>query len=110
MSIFPKEVDKPAVYEGFTVENCRIKIKKTTKLKDDEQIILNLVKENSGKKIGEIFDHYKEKGGEGVNKTFQRKITFLSKNKFISTKKQLGGVEGNTTLVNYERETKLDEY
>ena len=87
-----------------------IKIKKTTELKDEEQMVLKLIKDNSGKKIGDLFNIYKEQGGEGVYKTFQRKIEFLSKNKFISTKKQLGGNEGTTTLVNYERETKLDEY
>jgi len=86
------------------------KTKDTNKLKEDEQMILNLIKENSGKKIGNLFDIYKEKGGDGVYKTFQRKVEFLSKNKFISTDKQMGGKEGSTTIVNYERETKLDEY
>lgn len=89
---------------------AQIKVKETSKLKEDEQLILKLIKDNSGKKIGDLFQIYKEQGGEGVYKTFQRKIEFLSKNKFISTKKQLGGTEGTTTLVNYERETKLDEY
>jgi archaeal cell division control protein 6 len=87
-----------------------IKIKKTTELKDEEQLILEIVKENSGKKIGDLFNVYKEKGGQGVYKTFQRKIEFLSKNKFISTDKQMGGPEGSTTLVKYERDTKLDEF
>ncbi len=87
-----------------------IKIKEPSKLKEDEQLILDIVKNNSGKKIGELFEIYKEKGGEGVYKTFQRRIDFLSKNKFISTDKQLGGKEGTTTIIKYERETKLDEY
>jgi len=87
-----------------------IKIKKPSELKDDEQLILELIKEHSGKKIGELFNIYKEKGGEGVYKTFQRKIDHLSKNKFISTEKQMGGPDGTTTIVKYERETKLDEF
>jgi cell division control protein 6 len=87
-----------------------IKIKNTTGLKDDEQLILSVVKENSGKKIGDLFNVYKERGGIGVYKTFQRKIEYLSRNKFISTNKQLGGTEGTTTIVKYERETKLSEY
>jgi len=87
-----------------------IKPKKTSALKDDDKFIMKIIKENSGKKIGELFDIYKENGGQGVYKTFQRKIDFLSKNKFISTIKQLGGSEGSTTIVKYERETKLDEY
>jgi len=87
-----------------------LKPKKTSELKGEEQLILKIVKKNSGKKIGELFDIYKQNGGEGVYKTFQRKIDFLSKNKFISTKKMLGGKDGSTTVVKYERETKLDEY
>ena len=87
-----------------------IKIKKPSALKEDEQIILDIIKNNSGKKIGELFEIYKENKGEGVYKTFQRKIDFLSKNKFISTDKQLGGKEGTTTIIKYERETKLNEY
>ncbi|MEM3374035.1 MAG: AAA family ATPase [Candidatus Woesearchaeota archaeon] len=88
---------------------AEIKTKKTEELKEDEQLILNIIKENSGKKIGDLFNIYKQKGGLGVYKTFQRKIDFLSKNNFISTKKQTNA-EGNTTIVKYERETKLDEF
>ncbi|MBN2368829.1 AAA family ATPase [Candidatus Woesearchaeota archaeon] len=87
-----------------------IKIKEPSSLKEDEQLILDVIKDNSGKKIGELFDIYKEKGGEGVYKTFQRKIDYLSKNKFISTEKQMGGPDGTTTIVKYERETRLDEF
>ena len=87
-----------------------MKEKTPDKLNEDEQIILKIVKENSGKKIGELFDLYKKNGGDGVYKTFQRKIDRLSKNNFISAITQLGGKEGTTTIINYERETKLDEY
>ncbi len=101
--------------EVSDVENAinkisEIKVKKTNELKNEEQLILDIVKENSGKKIGDLFNLYKEKGGEGVYKTFQRKIDYLSRNKFISTSKQTGGTEGSTTIVKYERETKLDEF
>ncbi len=87
-----------------------MKEKKPSLLKQDEQLILKLIKQNSGKKIGDLFDIYKKSGGEGVYKTFQRKIEKLSKNRFISTSKMMGGKEGTTTIVKYERETKLDEY
>ncbi len=87
-----------------------IKVKDMSGLKDEEQLILSLVKENTGKKIGDLFNIYKEKGGTGVYKTFQRKIDYLSRNKFISTNKQHGGNEGSTTIINYERETKLHEF
>ena len=87
-----------------------IKSKSIDELKDDEQVILTLVKENTGKKIGDLFNLYKEKGGTGVYKTFQRKIEHLSRNNFLSTEKQLGGPDGSTTIVRYEREMKLDEF
>ena len=87
-----------------------LKVKKTTDLKDEDQMILMVIKDNSGEKIGDLFEKYKAQGGTGVYKTFQRKIEFLSKNKFISTMKQVGGSEGTTTIVKYERETRLDEF
>ena len=87
-----------------------IKVKKSEELKDDEKLIMKIVKENSGKRIGELFEIYSNNGGDGVYRTFKRKIDYLAKNKFISTMKQLGGIEGTTTIVKYERETKLDEY
>ncbi|MEM2138871.1 MAG: AAA family ATPase [Candidatus Woesearchaeota archaeon] len=95
--------------ENAIAKISEIKTKKTQDLKEDEQLILDIIKENSGKKIGDLFNIYKEKGGLGVYKTFQRKIDFLSKNNFISTKKQTNA-EGNTTIIKYERETKLDEF
>lgn len=84
-----------------------IKIKKTTELKDNEKLILEIIKENSGKKIGDLFEIYKQKQGQGVYKTFQRKIEFLRKNKFISTEKQTG-VSGNTTIIRYEIDNNKD--
>lgn len=104
-----KKIEEKDVIEAID-KVVNIKVKKTADLKDEEQMILGLIKENSGKKIGDLFSLYKEKGGSGVYKTFQRKIDFLNRNKFISTSKQTGGSEGSTTIVRYERETKLDEY
>ncbi|MBN2421588.1 AAA family ATPase [Candidatus Woesearchaeota archaeon] len=84
-------------------------IKKSTDLKEDERFILKIVKENSGKKIGELFEVYKQHGGEFTYKTFQRKIEHLGRNKFISLDKKLGGKEGSTTIIKYAQK-KLDEY
>jgi len=86
-----------------------IKVKKTSSLNDEENMILELIRENSGKKIGDLFEIYKEKGGQGVYKTFQRKIGFLSKNQYISTTKVISN-EGNTTIVRYEKVKTLDEF
>ncbi len=85
-------------------------IKNTEELASDEQMILNLVKSNSGKKIGDVFKIYQETGGKLVYKSFQRKIEKLEKNKFISVEKTAGGDEGNTTIVKVNGERKLTEF
>jgi archaeal cell division control protein 6 len=80
-------------------------IKSSTELEDDSKFILDIVKDNSGKKIGDLFCLYQEKGGKHTYKTFQRKIAELDQNSFISTRKQTGD-GGNTTIV----EKKLTDY
>ncbi|MBU1199755.1 MAG: AAA family ATPase [Nanoarchaeota archaeon] len=80
-------------------------IKSSTDLEEDSKFILSIVKEHSGKKIGDLYDIYQKKGGKHTYKTFQRKISDLDKNQFISTKKQKG-TGGNTTIV----EKKLTDY
>jgi|FLOH01.1.fsa_nt_gi archaeal cell division control protein 6 len=84
--------------DSFTIKNSE-------DLEDETKFIYGLVKENSGKKIGDLFEIYQNQGGKSSYKTFQRKIEKLSENKFISTKKQTGA-GGNTTIV----EKKLTEY
>jgi Cdc6-like AAA superfamily ATPase len=85
------------------------KIKSSADLEDDTKSILDIIKENSGKKIGDLFKIYQEKGGSGVYKTFQRKISKLSDGKYITTK-QVIGKQGNTTIVHYASNKKLDEF
>ncbi|MFH0870632.1 MAG: AAA family ATPase [archaeon] len=80
-------------------------IKKSADLDDDSKFILSIVKDNSGKKIGELFKVYEGKGGKHGYKTFQRKIEELDDNDFISTTKQTGS-GGNTTIV----EKKLTDF
>ena len=80
-------------------------IKKSTELESETQQILKIVRENSGKKIGDLYKVYQDQGGEASYKTFQRKITSLEKNKFVSLTKSTGA-GGNTTIV----EKKLTEF
>jgi archaeal cell division control protein 6 len=80
-------------------------IKKSTDLDEDSKFILEIVRANSGKKIGELFKIYEEKGGKHSYKTFQRKIDELDENDFVSAKKQTG-TGGNTTIV----EKKLTDF
>ncbi|MBU0471713.1 MAG: AAA family ATPase, partial [Nanoarchaeota archaeon] len=81
-------------------------IKKSDDLTEDEQNVLSIIKNNSEKKIGDLYIIYKEQGGELVYKSFQRKIDRLEKNKFVSVKKITGGPDGNTSIVKYATETK----
>ena len=76
-------------------------IKDKSELDDDSNKILQIVKNNSGKKIGELFRIYQEQKGDSVYKTFQRKILKLEKAGFVKLKKIVGGAEGTTTIVNY---------
>lgn len=85
-------------------------IKKQNKLEDDTKNILDLIKKNSGKKIGEIFNTYQDEGGDKVYKTFQRKIKHLADNKFVHLEKTQGGSEGNTTIVTFSGNKTLDDF
>lgn len=85
-------------------------IKKSEGLDDDMQFILTLIKNNSGKKIGDVFKIYQEEGGQSVYKTFQRKVRKLSDNKFINTKKIEGGTEGRTTILETNSMKKLTDF
>lgn len=100
--------------KNIRLEHCKeaikklddFSIKKSSELAEDERKILSVIKENSGKKIGEIYKVYCDQGNDCVYKTFQRKIKKLQENKFISLAKTEGGKEGNTTIVKYIETTK----
>lgn len=85
-------------------------IKKNTDLSSDEKIILDIIKNNSNNKIGDLYKIYIEKGGTLVYKSFQRKIDKLTKNKYISVEKIVGGREGNTTIIKFAKTKMLTEY
>ena len=85
-------------------------IKSPEELAADEQLILDLVRKNSGKRIGDFFKMYQQNGGNLVYKSFQRKIGKLEKNKFIVVEKTAGGDEGNTTIIKHNSEKKLTEF
>ena len=71
--------------------------------------LLDLIRSQSGQKIGDIYTTYMDKGGEMSYKSFQRRILKLSEARFICTEK-VSGKEGNTTIVNYNANKKLTEY
>jgi len=77
--------------ENFTIKNINV-------LEEETQMIYDIIKNNSGNKIGNLYKEYQTKGGKASYKTFQRKITKLEEAKFITTTKQTG-TGGNTTIV-----------
>ena len=85
-------------------------IHKPTDLDEDSRFVLDVVKNHSPKKIGELFTAYKEGGGGGTYKTFQRKIAKLEKAKLVSTNKIVGGTEGTTTIVSFGAPKKLTDF
>jgi len=82
-------------------------IKDKGDLDEEVQEVLEIVKANSGLKMGDLHKIYAEKGGQMSYKSFSRKIEKLEKGKFISTAKSTGE-GGNITIVEYEK--KLTEF
>ena len=74
-------------------------VKSEDELEEDSRLILKVVANNSGQKIGDLYRLYRDEGGQKTSKTFQRKIEKLEKAGFLSTRKTGGGPQGNTTLV-----------
>ncbi|MEM0230990.1 MAG: AAA family ATPase [Candidatus Woesearchaeota archaeon] len=85
-------------------------VKDKKELGEDEQLILEIVRENSGKKIGELYKEYVERGGRYTYKTFQRRIDRLEQGKFVNLEKISGGKEGKTTIVKDSSDAKLTEF
>ncbi len=85
--------------------------KDANELDDDTKLVLEMVKAQSGSKIGDLFKLYETKGGQGAYKTFQRKIDRLNKGGFVDVEKITGGKDGTTTLVKFAaKDKKLDEF
>jgi cell division control protein 6 len=85
-------------------------IKSIDSLEPELKLVLKVVKANEKCKIGELYDKYKEEGGEKTYKTFQRSIKKLSDNKFISTETIKGGSGGSTTMVDYSKNKTLSDF
>ena len=103
-----RKITLPQVAEAIRKAN-EFHIKPKEGLDADLLLILNLVKEHSGNKIGDVYAAYGQKGGEMSYKSFQRRINKLTEGRFIFTEK-VTGLEGNTTILNYSSEKKLTEF
>lgn len=103
-----RKITLPHVAEAMKkVEDFHIKPKEG--LDEELQSILNLVRDHSGKKIGDIYSFYAENGGDLSYKSFQRRVTKLLEGRFINMEK-IYGQEGNSSIVTYSGERKLTEF
>jgi cell division control protein 6 len=81
-------------------------IKSSDDLESQQKLILDIIKDNSGKRSGEIFAIYEQKGGTDSYRSFHRKLTNLEVSKFITIKKIEGGKEGKTSVIEYNSASK----
>ena len=80
-------------------------IKDTDDLHDEEQQVLSLIKEYSGRKIGDLFIIYQDSGGDMSYKSFTRRVKNLEEAQFITVEK-ISGAGGNTSIIKYKEEMK----
>jgi cell division control protein 6 len=80
-------------------------VKDTEELETDNKFILDVIKENSGKKIGDLFRLYEKGSGQRGYKSFQRAIKKLADANFVVTDKVTGS-GGNYTIVKYNDRAK----
>jgi len=80
-------------------------IKSKDSLPEDEKFILEIIKKNSGQKIGDVYKIFQNEGGQSAYKSFKRRITKLAEDRFITTQKVTGGPEGSTTIITYKKDS-----
>ncbi|MBU1975176.1 MAG: AAA family ATPase [Nanoarchaeota archaeon] len=93
-----KKIQKEHVEEAIK-KLSNFAVMGSDELDEDSQFILEIIKKNSGKKIGDLFKLYEQEGGKQSYKTFQRKLKRLDEGKYLSLTKETGA-GGNTTIVN----------
>jgi len=85
------------------------KIKSSKSLEKEENLILGIIKENSGKQSTDVYQMYKERTGKSY-RTFSRKIKYLEKNKLISIKNITTDLGGQTSILSYGTIKKLTDF
>jgi len=80
-------------------------------LKDDQNVILDLIKENNGESITVLSKIYNEKCGSEISyKTFRRRLDTLEKAKLIKFEEEFTGMKGKSVNVYFSDVRKLDEF
>ncbi|MEK6860689.1 MAG: AAA family ATPase [Nanoarchaeota archaeon] len=95
--------------EGAIKKLKNFQIKSTSNLDEDENMILNTIRDNSGKTSMEIFDLYKKLDGKQSYASYQRKLKNLERGKFISLRVVNRGQPGRSTVVEWGYK-RLDDF
>ncbi len=87
------------------------KIKSSSALTDEEKMIAQICKENSGKTTGILYTFYKKSGGDKSEKTFKRKLDRLANKKIIELKMTGENFSGRSSIITYRGfERKLNDF
>jgi len=87
------------------------KIKSSSDFTDEEKLIVQICKNNSGKTTGALYLIYKKAGGDKSDKTFKRKLDKLANKKIIEMKTTGENFSGKSSVITYRGfERKLNEF
>ncbi|MBI2574932.1 AAA family ATPase [Candidatus Woesearchaeota archaeon] len=84
--------------------------KDSSGLEEEDRLMLDIIRKNSGQKIGDLYRAYQEAGGKAVYRTFQRRIDRFEKDRYVVLDRVSGGAEGKTTIVSIVGDKKLTEF
>lgn len=68
-------------------------------LRDDEALIIELVKKNEGINTGKLFNLYKSNGGELAERSFRRYLKKLASQSILDLRKTSSGFRGKSSLI-----------
>lgn len=87
------------------------KIKSSSDFTDEEKLIIQICKDNSGKNTGWLYAAYRKAGGDKSEKTFKRKLDKLANKKVITMKMSGENFSGRSSIITYVGfEKKLSEF
>jgi len=85
-------------------------IKSTASLDKDQELILHMIKSNSGKTSALIFQLYQDNGGRQSYASFNRKLKTLEKGKFVTLRANNTGTPGRSTIVEHGYTKNLQDF
>jgi len=74
-------------------------VKPLTNLRDDEALIIELVKKNEGVNTGKLYNLYRANGGALAERSFRRYLKKLASQSVLELKKTTNGFRGKSSLI-----------